>query len=318
MSKATFPLRITPLAILLAMTCCCASTRAAEPDDKEYPIRLSMPYKLKEKHDLTMSATRSVTEVLTVAGEKPAKPNVETLAVQVEATAEPLVIDSKGRPTKIAFTIKKFTRTDGKDPVEILPAGTVVFVDATGKNPAAKKGETSYTLEKGQLTPEQLDALQLAIDADQPEGPTDDECYGTAAKKKVGDSWPINVAKAAKDPTLEGWALTPEHSKAKVTLDGVDSIDGKEWVKTRMEISSDKFDGPPEPGQIIATGSLQLKNVVSCPVEATSAQLNGVFDLTIAFVAKQAAAGAEVPALSVETTTKIHEEWRIAPQAAAH
>jgi hypothetical protein len=302
------PIALAGTILLVAFLC--RPLHADEPAGREYPIRLFVPYKLHEKYTLAGSATQEVQARIITPGRPEQKMPPESIAVQFEFAIEALSLDSKGQATKSACTIKKFVRTDGKRPADILPKGSVVIVDATGVDPETKKPDVKFTLNGGVLKKEQLDSLQLVLDASRPESPTTDECYGTAAAQKVGADWPITPNKAARDPAFEGWSLAPGHSKSKVTLVGVDAIDGMDWLKVSIEVSSDKLD---EPG--VEKSKLEQTTVVSVPLNATSPAQIGRSDVTTAVTSKDRDANGNL--VVAETTTKQHFEWRFAPQVSA-
>lgn len=146
------------LATLIVITCItfASSIPLAFADDapKGYAVRLFRPSKVGEKYSIVEKGNETTMNVVTVGVNAPVIQN-EDLAAELEATLETLAVDSKGNATKVACTIKKFLRTDGKEPLEILLPGTVVIVDATqnDKVPDRKEGSTEFSFKGGASRP---------------------------------------------------------------------------------------------------------------------------------------------------------------------
>lgn len=261
--------------LLTFLAVCCGSSPAPaeEPAQKQYPIRLFCPNKLTDKLELSTAVTQESEDSYAQADDANAKPGVhqftkspsQNIDVQLEATLQPVVLDSKGQVVKYSVRIKKFVRRHGKGEFELLPAGSVFIADNTGKAPDAKTDETQYMLENGKLEPTTIESLQFACFAVKPEAATDDEAFGTDARQKIGGKWAMNPAKAGKNSVLDGWSTAPEHAKGTVTLDGVETIEGKQWIKVRIEATSDKSE-PTSPGETVEKASFRTTYVLSTPL----------------------------------------------------
>ena len=178
--------QIALAATILLVTFLHCPARADEPAGKEYPVRLFVPYKLHEKYTLAGSATQEVQARIITPGRPEEKVPAENDGRSIRMHDRSLVARFEGPGDEMLLHDQEVQCTDGKKPVEILPTGSVVIVDGTGVDPETKKPDVKFTLNGGVLKKEQLDSLQLVLDAARPESPTTDECYGTTAAQKVG------------------------------------------------------------------------------------------------------------------------------------
>lgn len=303
--------RVMSALTLLSIGCWSTRAHADEPSGKAYPVRLSYAGKVNERFDFTNRVSQ---ELITSISSAPpgSKPVVDTTGLVIEGVIQTLAIDSKGQPTKFSLTIRKFVRTDGKDTGPVLPAGTVVIVDssrATADNP-----DGGYAVANVKLSPAQLDALGLVTEAPKAETPTDDECYGTDVRQKIGASWPINVAKASKQPILDGWSASPEHTKGNSKLRSVDRINGNDWMTIEINILSDKGEGPVPPQAVIEKANLQIKMVGSSPLPATSGEGTLVTEVNTETIEKHLAPDGSQS--TSHQTSKYRSESRSTPLAA--
>ena len=79
---------------------------------------------------------------------------------------------------------------------------------------------------------------------------TDDDVFGTKERKKVGDSWGVNVVKAASSLSPE-FKLAPEDMKGTTTLEKILEIDGVKcpWISGKLDIN--KASPPLPPGFVV-------------------------------------------------------------------
>ncbi|HET6250556.1 MAG TPA: hypothetical protein VFE47_22910 [Tepidisphaeraceae bacterium] len=234
--KLTFPASgIRGALIACIALALCVISHAEPAGDRSYPIKLDFPEKVGMKISLEARTTEKVHTVVTIPGANPVVRDRDS-AVTLQGVVETLAVDSKGRPIKRSCTIKDFSKNDG---TQILPAGSVVIADATGKPEQGKKYVmAAYTLKDGTLTPEQVTALTLVFNAHTYQDATDDAVYGTDKPQKVGGTWPIN-----RDLTAARLPLPakPENVTGEFTLSGITKAAGKDCLQIKGSFSCDKF-----------------------------------------------------------------------------
>lgn len=260
------------LALVVIATSVPLAALAEPPDANHYPIHLSGKYAVDDQFVFRTTMTDKYDYQYSYVNGMVQRLDPVKTVYEFEGAVRIISVDSKKQPVKSAFTVKKFSRADQNDaPVEVLPSGTVLIVDGAAKNPQTHKYETGFSLVKGELTPEQLQAAQALIGAGAPDSPTEDEMWGTRGPKPVGESWPLNVESVSKGSSmgLEQWVLTPDHSKSSMTLLGAETLEGKPWIRTKLSASSNKrqpIDGQPAP----RAASLQYNAEIMVPVEPKS------------------------------------------------
>ena len=154
---------------------------------KTYKIQLARVSKVGDQTTVKVSASQKLRNAVTVGGQ--ARPPQEKIfSVQFEGTLETLTVDPKGNATSNSCVIKKLTGSEGEDPVDIVPAGSVVIADARPQADAAPDGakaKTRFTLKDGSLNAQQSHAMSMVIEANSPGRPNDDDIFGTKTPQKV-------------------------------------------------------------------------------------------------------------------------------------
>lgn len=236
-----------------------------------YPVKLFYPAKVGEKYELAVTATEKIHNSRTETG-KPARNEDKSLSLQLEAEVEVLAVDHEGRQTKLACTVRKFSRS-GDGAGEVLPVGAVVTADLSAGGP-------HFLLKGGSLTPQQGAELALVLEAHRPAAAMAGDLFGNAQPQAVGAAWPVNTAKAAADATREGMTVSREGLKGQAKLAGVRKVGGKDCVEVTAEFTeanakvlmpagvalekatvAGKFSGvfPTEPGAVGYTETYDLR-----------------------------------------------------------
>ena len=300
------------------MTACAFLTlallTAAEPcradnADKTYPIKLTNPSHVGDKFDYSASGWRKMHNEITVAGQAPVDQK-QDLAVQAQGTIEVLAVDAKGVESKLAFTVKKFVRTDQNPPADILPAGAVVTAEA-GNKPGEEK--THFTLAGGELTADQSTALEIILNAHAPNRPTEDETFGTDKPQKVGAVWPIDKAKLAEGSKESGIVIKPDDVTGQSTLVAVMPIDGKEYARVAVEFSVKDVQIPLPGGAKIESCKMDAKYSTLYPTEGARAKRTDSMEMNMDMRAK--AANPDGGAVNVHAIIQMHADLERTPSA---
>ena len=106
-------------------------------------------------------------------------------AVECECVVTVLAVDDKGKPSKLSLQIEKLTRTDDAGVKELVSKGSVVTV-------SMKDGIEVSEMDGHRLPLPTQEAITVILPLD-PNGPTDDELFGTSGRKKPGDHWDANT-----------------------------------------------------------------------------------------------------------------------------
>lgn len=226
-----------------------AAAAVADAGEQDYQIRFHRPAKVGEVFNYACSAAIRQQATATVSGQE-RKPSEQTLLYEIEAKCKAIRVDAQGNPVQASYAIERFVKTDMDRDEEILAKGTRVIAEADLKG-------TKFSLLEGKLSQEQQDALEIVIQLD-PEGHLDDVIYGTRERKKIGDSWPVNVREYVASMKRRDATCREEDVKATVKLTGVEEIGGIRYLK--LEVDSKVADYKPSRERSKLPASLQFKS----------------------------------------------------------
>jgi hypothetical protein len=213
---------------------------AAALSAQKYAVHLSPP--VPSGQVFTVSATGS--ELLqTSIGDRVLKKT--EYRVTFVGRASVLEIDTKQRPLKIAFTVERFTKTEGGVANELLKPGMIILADGSQKSP--------ISLRDGSLEEPAREAFGLVYSTHTPGDATDDEVFGTPELRAVGERWPMNSGLASESLKKSGMAVSPEHLSGTVSILATDRVGGIDCLNIRGEMQSDGFVFEGAPSELTAT-----------------------------------------------------------------
>lgn len=200
-----------------------ASPLLGAADDGSYDIRLQRPFQAGQT--FTVSATDSQRTAQRV--DLPDGKGSQNLFIRrVLLDADVHIDKADDKETQASVTIRKLTLQTANGealaervtPTVLLEPGSELSLVYSGN----EGGGTTFKLKNnGALSPEAHTALQQAFQ----KMAVTDALYGTADKKKVGDSWPINKQALANDRTNPP-TVDPSQVSGSTTLKAVRQIYG--------------------------------------------------------------------------------------------
>src|SRR5262245_50903339 len=176
----------------------------------DYVIRLTRPSKVGDRFHIDAKGATREQERITVGDQVQKDDN--DLSVHLVAAATILAIDPKADATRIEYLIESCQKTTDGKTEEVLPAGRRVVAESNAE------GETMFTVAGDPALEDISKALGVVISAHTPGTPSDDEIFGTAQRKRVGDTWSINAETTAAFLSKTGLKVSPENLKGTVTL----------------------------------------------------------------------------------------------------
>jgi hypothetical protein len=252
------------LSLIAALCCALVATTSAQ----DYEIKLSRTVKVGDRYGVVATGTTEQHMTMTVAGQ-PAPPRDQVMSASLAAKAEVLTATAGGREAKSSFTISKFTRTSGAQTDEPLPAGTVVVAERVGTKTEFKVGDAP-------VSPELAKVLGLLINLESDQGANDDVVFGTKARQKVGDSWPIDTAAAAADAAAKaGLKIDPANITGSATLAEVQ----KEGLKVAGTMQMKDVGIPLPPGMAVTTSAFSAKFSGVFPLDASKRAVNSAMSM---------------------------------------
>ncbi len=209
---------------------------------QDYEIRMSRESKVGEKYELTGTGSTSEDSTITGQGQVLQKQS-SFLEAKLEATVTVLAVDSLKRESKVSLVVSRCqAMTNLKaDTQDLLPKGTVVVAQLMAN------GKPEFQVDGKVVAKDVAKALGLFISL--PTGKsTDDDMFGTQERKKIGDSWSVNSAKAAADLAEKEIKVSADNVKGQTTVEKLVETDGVKCLRLScsMEASNVPVPLPPE------------------------------------------------------------------------
>ncbi len=273
MKRSCSSLKFSAAILALALAPCSALFA------QDYEIRLDRPDPVGSKCHLAMVGKQSTSQVVK-QGDKVLQDKSSKFAVEAELVATVLAVSEKGAHTRVKIEVEKLVRIEGDARRELVPKGSVITVSWDGK-------EQAFDMAGG-LDPDTEESLRLLnLVSENPNGPTDDEIFGTKERKKVGDRWEGNSELMAKDLTRFGILVKKEDLKSTATLEKVVQVGKTECLQLNCAFTCDKFEPPLPPGFTVEKSALKADFCNKVPV-ATSLVLpeEGSMDMAIKLTAR--------------------------------
>lgn len=252
------------LSLLAALFCGLLATATAQ----DYEIKLVRTVKVGDKYGVVATGTAEQHVTMTVSGQ-PAPPRDQVMSASLTAKAEVLAVTAGGREAKSRFTITKLTRTSGPQTDEPLPAGTVVVAERTGTKTEFKVGDAPVAPEVGKVL-----GLLISLESDQ--GANDDVVFGSKARRKVGDSWPIDSSAAAADAaTKGGMKIDPANITGTTTLAEAQ----KDGLKITAAMTMKEVGIPLPPGMTVTASAFTADFSGIFPVDTSKRAVHNAFSM---------------------------------------
>ena len=221
--------------LLLALTAA-ASMLAAE---ETYVIRLTRPRQVGDRYRLDANGVNRERTRVTVGGRTTKNEETE-VSVHLVAVATVLAVDAKSVATRIEYRVESCRRTSAGKTDEVLPAGRKIIAETVN-------GKSTFTADGAQpWTGDTREALNVVITPHEPGSATEDEIFGTAGRKRVGDKWGINAATAALDFSKRGIPVSATGIRGSVQLDRVRTLGAMKAleISARLRVEGMKIPAP--------------------------------------------------------------------------
>jgi hypothetical protein len=123
----------------------------------------------------------------------------------------------------------------------------------------------------GEITDEAQKVLTAMIHTYNPKQPTDDEVFGTATARKVGETWPINTESLAKSMTEEGLQMDPKSLKGTVTLKAVETVGAVKMLRVAGTMDAKNLKPPvPDPSVKVESCDMTMEYSGLFPVDVAA------------------------------------------------
>lgn len=256
------PIRTNVVLTLLAATLGHAQT---------YPIHLTTRESPGQRYTLTASGSRATTgyrsgQIL----------SSEEFQVSFQATVQVIEVDRKGQPISRAFTVQSFRKTINGESTDLLKPGTIVLTDGSK--------EDWVSLPDGALDPVTRQAFEVIFSRHKPDDITDDEIFGAAIPKKIGDTWPMNAAAAVKNAAESGLSIPEGHLAGMISLVSKGKVGSIDCLNLRGELKADGVSGGDvPPGATLDEGKLEATFRGCAPMEETELSHSSGAEISVLF-----------------------------------
>jgi hypothetical protein len=258
---------------------CVLRPLAAAPAAEDFSIKFSRPSKVGERTLLTGTYQADEDTVVTVAGRenRQEKHAIYRFAVIHKV----LAIGAKGNPSRVALAVQKLTREADGATTEVLKAGDVISVRLEGH-------EEVWELGGAALADELKEALDSIVEVTADDDPTDDDVFGTARRRRIGDSWPVDARLLADQLRRKGLPVTAKDVTGTATLAGTKSVQGVPCLDVRLniELRDVKLPIPDLPAEVVmAPLTVRFTGVQVLPVNGVRNMLEANLDFRLPLAA---------------------------------
>jgi hypothetical protein len=165
--------------------------------------------------------------------------------VTFQGHASILEVDTKSRPVKVAFTVERFTKTEGGATVELLKPGMIILADGGRKSP--------LSLKEGTLEDSAREAFGVVYSTHMPGDATDDEIFGSSKPRAVGERWPMNSLLASQSLRRSGVTVSPDRLSGGVSILAKEKVGDIDCLNMRGEMQAEGFTFEGAPPELTAT-----------------------------------------------------------------
>jgi hypothetical protein len=255
--------------LLIAIICLCsvAVVRGA-PDakeTKEYDVRLLRPASAGDSY--RMEATCRQTEKMKVIrGGQEVKSKIIEFSLDLEAGVSIQEVSKTGSVTKFCLSVTRFVKTQGEAKTAVVPKDAVVvgYVDDNGYG---------FTVNGKPVDPETQQALCAVIQLGKGGRWSDDEVYDLKEPQKIGKSWKINSAIAARNLAKTGLSTQADQISGTATLEQVAEIEGTPCLKVRGEMFIKGMSAPSIPDFKVESAEMRMAYSATFPVDISKGRI---------------------------------------------
>jgi hypothetical protein len=253
-----------------------AGAAAVAADDTAYEIKFERPQKVGQTFTLAQSVELTQTMVEQNGGKE--KKATQHAKVMLEGTQEVLAVDDHGRQSKFRLVITRLEASQGGAPLETMIKADV---EVTGTYSDNKIDFALSPSSKGELSKPAAEALGAFLPPHSADMKiTSDDLLGTKEKKKVGESWSMNVKLLG--PAM---GLSPETAVGTMKLEAVFVEHGAKWLRYSQSLEgptlvNDTALGKSKEGRMTARGTDSHPMDVANPSDKSegSRNLHAVFE----------------------------------------
>lgn len=246
---------------------------------QDYEIRLESAVKEGDKYEVNVSGELS--EQMTsssqgqVLGDKQS-----SFSATFEGTTTVLKVDELQRTAELKLLVSKcHKRMNGNTTdEEVLAKGTQVVMRRSDSN-------TEFLVD-GKVVPKDIEKVLGVLFSLPQSKATDDDIFGTKDRKKVGDSWAMNSAKAANELPSAGLKADATDIKGSTKIEKVVTVHGTKCLRLSGKMEINKITPELPAGMIVEMSNVSTSFSGDFPIDSRIGRLVSKSTMKITFVAK--------------------------------
>lgn len=258
---------INAIVISLVLLLLAVSVRA-----QDFEIRLQRPKTVSQTYRMSVSGSDHNRMTMDINSKTEQKKS-ENKAIDFESIVTILEVSKKSTPVKESHKIIKCERLENDSRLALIPPGTVVTAFLADK-------KQQFTIEGTEVTPGAKEVLDMVITLDDVEF-SDDEAFGTKERKKIGESWPMNMKLALEELRSSGMDVTKGDFSGKVTLAGIGGKDATPYLILNGEIAVSQLEIPVGPEVYTDKSHGRFTFTAKYPLDHTMGVLEEIWNFSI-------------------------------------
>jgi hypothetical protein len=201
---------------------------AAAAPAPDYTVRLARPAAAGEKR-LAVGSLETDDHLSGTRGGAPSDQR-QTSVIRYVVATEILEVSGRGNARRAALTVRRLTKESGGVQVELAKPGEVVTARMAGR-------ERIFEMQGARLASDLQQALGVAVPLRADDEPTDDDLFGTAQRRRVGESWPANAELFARYGA-SSLTFDPKDVAGTVTLAAAKPVHGVPCLEVRWKLDA--------------------------------------------------------------------------------
>lgn len=275
---------------------CSGAPEPESPAEAGYTIDFDRSVEVGDRWTETSRAAMSFRESAYGPGGQGLGEESAEAEVRLVVDAEVLEVSSKGKMSKMRYTVRSMTANVNGSPAQAIAPGTVIEVTA---DPVT--GEDRRTGVPDNLNSFVASLARGVMGAQDPNTPTEGEATNPPGPVEVGKEWPIETETFRKAWSRESLSLAGATVDGRVRLSEVIPVRGIDCFSVSTHIEAEDVSLEMPPGFAIDTGTILSTSSIHLPVDPERRRLDDQTSLFLNIEASAANGVSFSRVVSIET-----------------
>ena len=261
----------------------------------EHRIQMDRPAVVGQRYQLSSRAQQTIRNT-TSAGQQSLPEQKVEMAAELESVVEVLEIDSRGKTSKAAYTVKKCNRIQGKEKTQLFPPETVLTA-------AVQDGKVHFSVNSKPVEADSSLLLSIVVDVSV-DDVSNDDILGSKTPRKIGGSWKITPGPLVSVFKKQNVKVDPEDIQGQATLEDVVKVGDIDCLEITSKIFIKKFSPPLPPGLQIKQEFGSLRFSGRFPVDPSLGSLEESLTMSMD-ISAQGKPSANLPSATVKISSTL-------------